>query len=209
VSIAVCIPSIGMSGGLLHPLVDRCLAEPDVDVVEVWDNQEVVAPIPGVDIVRAPGLTIYDEWNCFASTYGATHDLAILNDDIAMAEGTLPALAGVAGFDMLSVAHHPNLPLVNPLRVREAKGTFRQNGICGWAFVVRQGCWPEDGIDSRFQVWYGDDDLVWKLRRDGRRVGVHEGVSVRHEQSTTVNSLAWVPAAQAADGELWRSLGRP
>lgn len=208
--IAVCIPSIGRSGQMLHDLVDMCWDE--ADVVEVWDNQDMVAPIPGVEIVRCPVDSIYAEWNFFAKEYGPSHHLAFLNDDIEMARGTLPALRRMceAGAGIASVSPGINLPKASEAcRPRQVAGTFRQGGICGWAFMVARGCYPVEGVDERFRVWYGDDDLVWKMRANGHRAVRCEGLSVRHATSTTVNSLSWVLEAQAADAALWRSLGRP
>lgn len=210
--IAVCIPSIGRSP-LLMDLVDVVLDELDVDpeAVEIWDNSENEAYHPWAPTIHAPDSTIYQEWNEFAKTYGATHHLAFLNDDIAMMPGTLQAfaLACDTGWQAASVAARPNEPRVDRAwHPRLARGTFRQGGLNGWAFMVAKGAYPPEGIDDEFQVWYGDDDLFWKMSRAGCRLCVLEGVSVYHETSTTVNSLDWVPAAQAADADRWKALCR-
>jgi hypothetical protein len=208
--IAVCIPSIGRSGQMLHDLIEVCKDE--ADVVEVWDNEETLAPIPGIEVIRSAGASIYAEWDAFARLYDDTHHLAFLNDDIEMARGTLTALrlACERGAGMASVAPAPNIAKVQPRWMpRSVAGTYRQGGICGWAFMVASHCYPSEGIDPRFRIWYGDDDLVWKVRANGHRAVRCEGITVRHETSTTVNSLSWVPEAQASDSAVWRSLGRP
>jgi hypothetical protein len=212
VGIAVCIPTIGRSD-LLRPLVEVCLIEPQVEVIELWDNQDTLQPVwpDGVEVVRAPGLSIYQEWNSFADKWGERYNLAFLNDDIEMLPGTLTALAyWLKVLAIVSVGPRMDAARVDPPgNPRLVDGTYRQDGVCGWAFMVALDCWPVGGIDERFKVWYGDDDLVWKLRRAGCVTGRLDGVTVRHEQSTTVNSLPWVAEAQAADAALWRSLGRP
>lgn len=208
--IAVCIPSIGRSGQMLLDLVEVCRDE--ADLVEVWDNEDTVAPIEGIDVVRYPVDSIYKAWNAFAEDYDDTHHLAFLNDDIEMARGTLRAMRRAVdrAYGIVSVTPGRNAPKVSAgWFPEEVSGTYRQGGVCGWAFMVARHHYPSEGVDERFRVWYGDDDLVWKIRDNGHRAGVLHGVSVRHEASTTVNSLPWVPAAQAADTELWRSLGRP
>lgn len=215
--VAVCIPTVGKCGDMLRELVAVCLEEESVCKVELWDNSLDGAlgddwPIDEkpLDIFYAPDMTIYQEWNWFARYWNNHADMAFLNDDIEMAPGTLNRLTeAMIDYRLLSVAPNPNEALVGDSRaVREVAGTYRQGGICGWAFMVQQGCWPCDGVDERFEVWYGDDDLVWKMRRDTRPVGVLEGVSVRHEQSTTVNSLPWCQEAMVRDQKLWRKLGR-
>lgn len=209
--IAVCIPSIGESGQMLHDLVEVCKDE--ADVVEVWDNQDTLAPISDIEVVRCPVNSIYTEWNLFARDYGDTHHLAFLNDDIEMARGTLSALrraCETSGVGIASVAPSPNIARVPAVcRPRVVSGTYRQGGICGWAFMVAEGCYPHEGVNVDFQVWYGDDDLVWKIQANGHRAVRCDDLTVRHEASTTVNCLPWVPEAQAADSALWQSLGRP
>lgn len=203
--IAVCIPSIGKSGPMLPALVEACRAE-HVDVLEVWDNQDMCPPMLNAEMVRAPGLTIYQEFNEFAREYNDTYDLAILNDDIVLLPGSLGKLEAALneGFGLISGTDQRY-----GSGTRETQGTIRRGGIRSWAFMVARGCWPEGGIDERFRVWYGDDDLLWKMGREGQRIGVHEGVYVEHRHSTTIHQLDWVPEAQAADSALWASLGRP
>lgn len=209
--VAVCIPSIGKSD-LLRPLVEVCTGEPGVEVIEVWDNSSTGAvhnswPMPA-ETIYAPDFTIYEEFNEFAWTYNRTYHLAILNDDIVLPPRTLHTLASGLdeGYDLLSVAPY----LDEDTGVVPAQGTRRQGGICSWAFVVRQGCWPEEGIDTRFKIWYGDDDLLWKMQRAGRRIGMHWGASVEHLHSHTLSQTHWVADAIGHDIDLWHNkLGRP
>lgn len=203
--IAVCIPSIGRSGKMLDDLIAVVKAEIGVDVVEVWDNQEVLAPRTDVVIARAPGLTIYEEFNAFARMFNETHHLAILNDDIVLQSGAIRNLVGALGenYGLISGTDQPG-----GVGVRQTSGTRRRGGIRSEAFVVRQGAWPAEGIDERFQIWYGDDDLVWKIERAGWGIGVHEGVYVEHRHSTTISQMDWVPQAQAEDGRLWHKVLR-
>ena len=210
--IAVCIPSIGKSS-LLSPLVDVCVEEPGVEVIEVWDNSSTGTvhnswPVPA-ETVYAPDFTIYDEFNNFAWAYNRTHHLAILNDDIAMPAGTIATL--VSGFKQGNYGLVSVAPFLDADKgMVPVHGTRRQGGICSWAFVVRRNCWPDEGIDSRFKIWYGDDDLLYKMERTGWRIGMHWGASVHHLHSHTLSQTHWVAEAIGHDIDLWHNkLGRP
>lgn len=210
---AVCIPSLGMSGHLLTDLLKVVGEEPVVDTVEVWINDFKPSPFwaevfsSGVGLRNAHGKTIYQEFNAFAASHPEEH-LVFLNDDIVLQPGDIGRLVTAVeggGYGLVSGNDSPG-----GRRVREVSGTRRNGGIRSEAFVVGRGCWPPEGIDERFKIWYGDDDLLWKLEHAGHRIGVHEGVYVEHQHSTTSNQLDWVPAARVADGKLWHDeLGRP
>lgn len=204
--LAVCIPSIGGSGSMLQDLVDVVAAEPDVKVIQVWDNVGTCPTVTGVEMVQAPGLTIYQEFNEFAWSHNKTHHLAYLNDDIVLRPGDLPKLASaLSEYGLVSGTERQDRTGVRPV-----VGSYRMDGIRSWAFVVRQDCWPDEGIDERFKVWYGDDDLFWKIREAGHQLGVHEEVYVEHRHSMTISKLDWVAEAQGEDTRLWRGeLGRP
>lgn len=203
--LAVCIPSIGGSGPMLQDLVKVCVAEPDVSVVEVWDNVGTCLPVKGAAKISGQGMTIYQEFNKFASMYGAHFDLAYLNDDIVLLPGDLTKLASALGeYGLVS-----GTDTQNGRGVRAVTGSYRQGGIRSWAFVVGQGLWPAEGIDERFKIWYGDDDLFWKMRKAGHRLGVHEEVFVEHRHSMTLHQMDWVPQAQVDDTKLWQEMGRP
>jgi hypothetical protein len=209
--IAVCIPSIGMSGQMLDDLLGVCRLERRVVHISVYDNSQdgVLA-----DAIHRPGWTIYEEFNEFAATWRSRAHLAYLNDDIVIEPGTLDALAaeldGNEDLGLVSVDRQAETPRVEPRRIRRTEGTVRMGGINSWLFMVKRHCWPLKGIDERFKIWYGDDDLIWKIRNDvGKEVAVVEGVSARHEWSMTLNTVPGVGSLQAADGELWRSMGRP
>lgn len=207
--VAVCIPSIGKST-LTGELVSVLRSEPEVNRIEIWDNSDGFysqTPWEGVTVFCAPGASIYREWNAFARIWSERDDMLFLNDDIEMAPGTVGALReALTEVDLVSVASMPNRAHVGASRwVRRCTGTYRRNGICGWAFMVRKGKWPSGGIDERFKIWFGDDDLVHKIAR----TGVLEGVTVRHEESTTVNSIPNVDKLLAQDWNLWfKELGR-
>ena len=209
--IAVCIPSIGKSGKMLDDLVNVCRSERRVAHISVYDNSpDGVLP----DAIHRPGQTIYQEFNEFASTWDCRAHMAYLNDDIVMAPGTLDALAaeldGNEDLGLVSVDRQETQARVEPRRVRRTQGTVRVGGINSWLFMVKRLCWPIEGIDERFQVWFGDDALIWKIKENGKEAAVLEGVSVEHRHSLTLNTIPGVAELQAADADLWhRQMGRP
>lgn len=208
--VAVCIPSIGKSGAMLDELITVCRRERRVIHVGVYDNSADGSCGQGMP---RPGWTIYEEFNEFGALWNGHAHMAFLNDDIVMAPGTLDALAaeldGNADLGLVSVDRDETQAKVRPKRVRRTTGTMRQGGINSWLFMVRQFCWPRQGIDERFQVWYGDDDLIWKIKEGDKEVAVIEGVTTEHRHSLTLNAMPGVGELQAADGALWRSMGRP
>lgn len=210
--VAVCIPSIGRSGKMLDDLVEVCLAERRVVYVGVYDNSDDATCLFRRTIHR-PGWTIYEEFNEFGADWNTRAHMAFLNDDIVMAPGTLDAFAaeldGNTDLGLISVDRDQHVTRCKPKRVRRTTGTVRLGGINSWAFMVKINCWPHVGIDERFKVWYGDDDLCWKIEQMGKRVSVLEGVNAQHEWSMTLNTVPNVGELQAADGQLWHSLGRP
>lgn len=208
--IAVCIPSIGRSGKMLDDIIELAKAEPGVEKVVVYDNSDDNTCLRSTK--HRPGKTIYQEFNEFAEDWNWKAHCAFLNDDIELAPGTLTALAtelsGNSDLGLISVDRDNTQARCEPRRVRRTSGTVRQNGVNSWVFMVKLGHWRR--IDERFQVWYGDDDLCWKIEQAGKRVAVLEGVSAKHEWSMTLNTIPQVGEKQAADGRLWHGeLGRP
>lgn len=206
--VAVCIPSIGKSGEMLDDLIEVCRAERSVVHISVYDNSaEGVVPYA----LHRPGKTIYQEFNEFGAHWNHGTHMAFLNDDIVMAPGTLDALAteldGNVDLGLISVDRDNENSRCEPRRVRRTTGTVRLGGINSWVFVVKLGCWR--AIDERFQYWCGDDDLVYKLERGGKRVATLEGVSAKHLWSHTLNSVPGVGEATADDMRLWHSMGHP
>jgi hypothetical protein len=208
--VAVCIPSIGRSGKMLDDLIEVVLREKRVVFVGVYDNSaDGLCHYKGTQ--RRPGLTIYQEFNEFGADFNNSAHMAFLNDDIVMAPGTLDAMAaeldGNDDLGLISVARDASTPACDPERVRRCEGTVRMGGINSWLFMVKQENWHP--IDERFQIWYGDDDLVWKIRQSGKEVAALEGVTAKHEWSHTLVTIPNVGHLQAEDGRLWRSMGRP
>lgn len=213
--ILAAIPTLGHSD-LLYPLVQCLAADPTVDAVRVYDNgiespslRAQIEQVPGVEIIDCPGHGLYAMWNnmiCWGRDIKA--NVSILNDDISMAEGTLGKMAkALRSEDRYWICGTNYQELEGDEVIEVPVGTPRNGGISGWAFMVRAEVCPL--IDEGFKVWYGDDDLFWKIKEAGGRACVAREAVVEHWTSTTINSLDWVGEAIAADAEKWRALGRP
>lgn len=202
-----CIPSIGRSE-YLYELVEVLVG--DGIPVHVWVNQ------PGVRLIdqlsglaftehRRPKASIYEEWNMAArkakeAGYGY---MLVCNDDITMLPGTVRALVdALADTNWAAISVGETEPVVHPTSLTatsHAAGTRR--AFLQWCFLVRLEAWQD--VDPRYQIWYGDDDLLLKLEGAGWRYGALHGVGVRHHTSTTLNQTDWVNAAIADDIALW------
>ena len=132
---------------------------------------------------------IYQWWNegvREAQALGASH-VAILNDDILVAPGTMAHMAAV-------LDANPDLGCVYPqggaahvpesLAAQRTEGLWHSAaglGMVGWCFMI-----PADlGIpfDERYRWWAGDDAFEESVRRAGRTVGCAVGLYVEHLES--------------------------
>lgn len=205
--IDACIPSIGKSAWL-PALVDR-LNEDDV-AVRIYVNSEriegSICDTKCADICHRADRSIYGAWNRaaeFARHYGIDY-LMLCNDDIEILPGTARALADAmdanpeygaisVGEQYLCVAPGAVTPLSHQADTRR--------GFLQWCFVARVEAWQD--VDPRYQIWYGDDDLIWKLNAAGWLTGALAGVGAIHYTSTTISQTPWVNEAAGHDGQIW------
>lgn len=205
--VVACIPSIGRSPHL-YDLV-QVLLDDDV-AVRVYVNDETATfneSLP--DVVHMPGHSIYAEWN-EAAIWAREENahLLLLNDDIVMMPGTVRVLADTLDrYDSYGLISVSEQRLV--LDPGEVLPTSHQRGnrysFLPWCALARAKAWQN--VDPRYQIWYGDDDLIWKMVQAGWDVGILSGVGAVHHVSTTSQQLPWVSAATHADAQLWRLSG--
>lgn len=168
--IAAIIPTL-FHPPTLAPLLDVLRAD-DVDVI----------------LIDTTGreLDIYRWWNegvAEARARGATK-IAVLNDDIAMAPGTLPLLAFL-------LDEHPEYGVVSPATTGKAKngvgklistrGLWKgasHPGMAGYAFMFRADL--DIPFDERYRWYAGDDQFEEDVRAAGLLVGVYTGLQVQH-----------------------------
>lgn len=170
---------------------------------------------------RWPGIGLYEVWNrsfVLAQAIVPGCRVLFINDDVtvppALVETLWWAMDRFPEFGIVSVDRGEELTdCFNhswknaPTRV---KGTYRMGGISGHCFMVDPRAWPKDGIDERFRIWFGDDDLVWKVREAGWQAGVLRGLVCGHPgQSGTVNAWPNRDEIISNDRKLWDETGRP
>ncbi len=114
-------------------------------------------------------------------------NLAFLNDDIII--GTQEFLAPLAH----ELRSEPDRGVVSPDYRTDVyhtehgpdlvHGTYRNGGICGWAFMIAAEWRQTKGVppvDEQFRWWCGDDDLVRQYEKAGAKPAVVTGLPVGH-----------------------------
>lgn len=127
------------------------------------------------------GHAIYRMWNAgvaAARAAGAT-EIAILNDDVILPPGALPALAAALRSASDVGVVYPDcrdVSLTGPLT--DTVGTWGAGGMTGFAFMFRAEI--DVPFDEGFGWWYGDDAFEEAARAAGWRVCRVNGLPVRH-----------------------------
>lgn len=158
-----------------------------------------------LELVHRPGETIYAEWNHAAAWARERGDcLLLLNDDIAVPTGLLTELHAALDvrpeYGLITVEKQAQLLRPTDV-VPKSHAAGNRYDLLPWCAVVRPEAWP--GVDPEYRIWYGDDDLIWKLNEAGWKTGVLLGTGAVHHTSTTSNQLDWVGAAAREDGVRW------
>lgn len=212
--IVVCIPTIGLSEHLTQ-LINVLDHAPGICVIRLAVNSEVVPEIVNelhssypdlIDVVHTPELSIYEEWNA-AIPWAVKHDAYafFVTDDVAILPDTplelVLALEARPDYGLIStqIAGEPQHRPIDVYPVSHQAGN--RYDFATWCFMARPESWVD--VDAGYKIWYGDDDLIWKVNEAGWRVGVLRGEVARHYTSTTSQQVPWVADAARQDGELW------
>lgn len=217
--VVACIPTIGLSphlDDLVHTLAiensiptrlyvnSEHVTESLLYIVEGWPHLGLI------ELIHEPDDTIYVEWNKAAIWARERHSyLLCVTDDVVLLPETAPEL--VAALDVrpdyglistdIGVPHPSHAPSDVHAVSHQAGSRY---AFATWCFVARVEAWQD--VDPRYRIWYGDDDLIWKVNAAGWKTGYLRGEGVTHHTSTTSNQLPWIHAAAAEDGQLWASL---
>jgi GT2 family glycosyltransferase len=190
---------------------DITVSDNGIADMATWSDVERACAANGARFFNQRGVGFYAMWNHAIDRAAiSTERVAILNDDILIPELMITHL------EHALVRHHLTLVCPDyhrtldepriPYRVERVQGTYRHGGVTGSAFLLDAVRAPL--IDERFRIWYGDDDLVWKIHQEGGSIGILRGLPLDHLGSVTVNSVPWLPEAIRDDVALWESLGR-
>lgn len=207
-TVAACIPTMG-AATQLWALLD-VLAEDGIRTI-VHDNGvapdqrqalDIRAARRELHVVDAHHMSLHAMWNDAARHATGADAIAFLNDDIAVLPGTMDALAAALQSDpgvwlVSGDYRRPTSQGIDPGGLALVSGTYRQNGVCGWCYMVRADRWP--GVDEQFEVWYGDDDIVASIQAAGGKVAIACGIPVDHQGEATIASLDWTHDAKVRD----------
>jgi hypothetical protein len=178
---------VGMDRVSVHPMVGA-------GIYEVWNDVIDVARAHRADscVILNDDIWIHPE-----SVVTATR---VLHDGAFAHPGGRVAPVGIVGWDPAAA---PGVPDGLPL-MAEVSGTYRENGITGFAFAVHPARDEFVGCDTSFGWWGGDDDLVWSIIAANRRAVKMVGVGVVHDTSTSSTQRPEVLASIEHDRERLR-----
>ncbi len=198
------IPTIG-EAYQLPALVQQLLYE-GIDEVLLTVNKPNVSVAPmltewshRITLARVDG-TIYDGWNLGLRKAGALGEhVAMLNDDIELQHGALRRAQDMMLTDPTVAICGLDYTESKETRLEYVEGTFQHGGIPGWAFIADPA--RVGPVDSQFEWWYGDDDLVRSALAEGWKVAIALGCKVKHQGEATASKPhhSWTTAAKVRD----------
>lgn len=193
----VTVPTAGRD--TLTGAIDSC-GVPRERIVVVVTAPDVTVPEGCITVVDLGETNIHRWWNTgidAAVARGGRYVL-VINDDVLMDAGTVPKLLAAMQDTGASVASPDGGGLVtDPEKYRGRV----MNGAC-WLLDTTHGLRPDEG----FRWWYGDDDLDWRARRDGRGIvsvsAYFEHLHPNHLTATT----PYLTELTQVDAQRWNSL---
>jgi GT2 family glycosyltransferase len=146
---------------------------------------------------------IYRMWNvgvAEARAKGADY-VAVLNDDVGLPVGALPALVSALDLHLDVGVVYPDerawwfdrqIQLPRDVPIERTTGTWGAGGMTGFCFMFRAAD-PLPAFDEGYHWWYGDDAWEAGVRAAGYAVARVVGVPIRH-------------AANGSAGRVWDTL---
>lgn len=157
----------------------------------------------------APNMTIYEMWNDgwrIAGSYDYYVNVAFFNNDIEWDIPIINNLASLLRSDSNIGCVYPdyrNESLEEYLSLTPTSGTFKDNGMAGFAFMIKAELAPlrVPFFDTSFKWWCGDDFIEMKIRKAGLKVCRVNGLKIQHDQSKTASNGKnnWVDEAKNKD----------
>lgn len=197
-------------------IIEQLAAQGDYHRLLVFDNgsgSETKAYLAacdgqhGVEVVDAAGRSLHAMWQegvDRARARSKVCDVAILNNDLRLGPRFLASLSA-------SLRSDPGLWAVSPRYddrsiegIEYVSGTFKDDGLAGFAYMVRGEAFDHITFDRRFHWWYGDDDLVAQIEALGHKVAITGATWVDHVDggSQTLQHVADIWPRLAADWQL-------
>lgn len=148
---------------------------PELEAVLILDNGHDQLPrfrSPKVIVEDARGLGLYPMWNR-GRAWASGSKVAVLNDDVRLARGTLRAMAEALDDPAVGIAYP------GEGRVTDSLGPYRMTGYC---FAFRADA-PVPDFDEGFEWWCGDTAFERAVLQAGLAVVGVPG-NVRHESDS-------------------------
>lgn len=190
----------------VEALVDELLESSLNPMIYVFDNgstKRAVLPVSErIAHYSKPKMGLHQMWNmgmhlAEIDAAGLHHNVAILNDDLKLEGDPLAHLVhGLRSDPRLAITYPDSFGReLDDNLVIPTTGTNGSEGMTGWAMCFK----GELGLrfDTRFEWWYGDNDMELSTRRAGYLVGrvnkakvVHLQPNVQTEQSPELQAKA-------------------
>jgi hypothetical protein len=202
--VTVAIPTRYDSRRILS-LISSVLRDDCVEKVLVLDNGHEV-PITSTDlrveVIDCKGLNIYQMWNVAFKACPSQH-LALINDDVLLSDDTFfhlsHALFMNSAFWVTCPDWHMSAGDSEYLKLEEVKGTYKDDGISGFAFMLDVQRFDAEPFDGKYGWWFGDDDFVRSVSDKGGKLGRLTGLGITHELSGTSQHFPEVLESIGAD----------
>lgn len=198
---------------LTRSVVQQLREQADLDRLFVYDNGSTgvaaawlaqLARSADAEVVDAAGWNLHRMWNDGVGRARAIDphaDIAVLNNDVEIGPTFLSSLSAAlhADDDLWAVSpRYDDRPVDG---VEHVRGTWKDGGMAGWAFVVKGEAFDHVRFDEGFTWWFGDDDFVAQIEQHGRKVGICGDTWIVHigGGSQTLRHVPAVGALLAAD----------
>ena len=149
-----------------------------------------------IELVDASGWRLYRMWNegvRRARAETPACDLAILNNDLRLGPRFLASLSDALRADASLWAVSPSYDGTPSPGVELVRGTCKDGGLAGFAFMVRGEAFDDFSFDEDFEWWFGDDDLVAQIEHHGGKVGIVGDTWVIHVDGGSQTMISRVP----------------
>lgn len=159
-----------------------------------------------IEVIDAAGWSLHDMWQDGVDRARARRDVcdvAILNNDLRLGPRFLASLSDSLRSDPALWAVSPRYDTRLIEGIEYVTGTFKDDGLAGFAYMVRGEAFDHIAFDRRFNWWYGDDDLVAQIEAHGHKVGITGATWVEHvdDGSQTMQHRSDIWPQLAADWE--------
>lgn len=212
---------------VLRDLHAERIEQTEVFVMDNGSGPETVAVLEahrraGTTVMDAAGLTLAQMWRVGWEAAAMTArdlgqrrwEVAFVNSDVHFLPGTITQMREVLRSEGLGAVcpdyARRTIEGRTEWKARPATGSYRHGGLCGWCFMLA-GELHADGleVDTRYEIWCGDDDLFFQVEALGQGLAVVEGLPLDHVGGATVAMFPELEEAKGRDMDRLREKWGP